>query len=157
MAKEPASLYGWQEDIISSIEAHGEKKDSEQFQGVPEFTLNRALGVSVAYPRGSGHTFLANYIAGKYPSLLVYTTMDHYRAVTKAFPLHKGTETISIYEIFYAMFKPSTHQPSQELAELQKKFENKSVVVVDNGMQVSEDIRNFIYNCARGIVVVLGH
>lgn len=154
--KKTVTLKGWQQDIIDEIESHDEKRDSQVCQGMADLSLNRSLSVNVAMPRGSGHTFLANYIASVYPSALVYGKMNHYKEVTAKFPLNSNTETFSIYEIFYGMYKQD-HQPAADLMEIRKKFEDKRVVVVDRAMGVSDDIKNFIYDSARCIVVMLGH
>lgn len=153
--KQAFALRGWQEDVVKEIALHEEKRDSERMQSLSDFAASQALAVTVAMPRASGHTFLANYIASEYPTLLVYGNMHHYKEVTRLFPLHAGTETISLYEIFFAMYKNGQH-PGAELVEIRKKFDGKKVVVVDNGLSLSLDIKSFIYNSSRGIVVILG-
>jgi hypothetical protein len=156
-AKGPVDLWGWQKDVIAHIEEHEDRRDSEAFQGMPDFTLNKALGITIAFPRGTGHTFLANYIASQYPTLLVYSKMDHYKEVTGHFPLNPLTETISLYEIFFSMYSNNNQHASTDLVDVRKKFDDKKVVVIDKGLSVSDDVKNFIYNSARGIVVILGH
>lgn len=150
-------LDGWMEAVINAIEAHPEKRDSEQYQGLAEYTVNKSLGVTIRFPRNSGHTLLANYIAAKYPTLLIYGNMDHYRKVTGNFPLHPGTETVSMYEVHYAAYKQSNIQPTPEFQELKKKFAEKKVVVVDNAGSVPQDLHDLIYHNSVGIVILLGH
>jgi len=151
------TLKGWQQDIFSLIAEYDERKEEEAYQGLADYTINKSLGVTVAMPKGSGHTFLANYIASLHPTLLIYGKMDHYRKITDLFPLHQDTESLSLYEIFFALYKPGTHQPSPELVEIRKKFENKNAVVLDNSLSIPDDIKNFIYDSSRGMVIMLGH
>jgi hypothetical protein len=155
--KRTVQLKDWQKAVIESIDSYAGKVDAEVFGGMPDYTLNKALGVTMRLPRGSGHSWLANYIASEYPTLIVYGTMEQYEALTRSFPLHKDTETISIYEIFYAVFKPSVQRPTAEFQEIQKKFANKQVIVVDNSESVPPDMCDVIYNTARCSVVMLGH
>jgi hypothetical protein len=152
-----SSLSIWQKQVIITIDGHEELRDSDQYQGVAEFNINRSLGVSIAMPRGSGHTYLSNFIASKYPSVLVYDTMKHFQQLTSRFPLHTNTDTISKYEIFYGLNKPDVRQPSPEFMAMRERFLNKKVIVVDNALSVSDDIKNFIYSVSNGIVVLLGH
>lgn len=151
------TLYGWQQEIINLIDGHETLRDSEQYQGVSEYNTNKELGVTVCLPRSSGHTFLSNYIAHKYPTMLVYGNMPHYREVTGYFPLHPGSDTISVYELFYAAYKPSKHQVSSELLEFKKKLDGKKAIVIDNGMSLQQDLSDLIYNSSNCIVVKLGH
>lgn len=148
-------LKNWQKDLIVEIEEHEEKRDSQLCQGMADYALNRQLGINLKMPRGSGHTTFANYIAHKYPSMLIYSSMQHYKSITYNFPLHAGTETVSMYEIFYALYKNPQH-PSSEIMEIRNKIKEKKVVVIDNASSVSEDIKNFIYDSAGGIVIMLG-
>ena len=156
-ASKTANLRPWQKDVFDQIDLYDDRRDSEMYQGMADFAVNKALSVTIAMPKGSGHTFLANYIANALPTLLVYHTMDHYKAITERFALHSNTETISLYEIFYALYKPGTHQPSLETTQIRKKFEGKKVVVIDNALSVPDDLKNFIYDSARGPVILLGH
>jgi len=151
------TLLGWQQEVIDAIEKHESIRESEPYQGLPEYTVNKHLSVYVRFPRGSGHTFLANFIAHKYPCVVVYGKMSHYRQLTDFFPLHAATETVSQYEIFYAIFKPSNIQPSPDFMEVRQKFVGKKVVIVDNASSLSQDLQDFIYNNSEGIVVFLGH
>lgn len=153
-AAQSLSLKGWQQDILNEIEAHEEKRESDQYQGLGDYTISRILGVTVAMPRGSGHTTFANLIASRYPTLLVYGRMDHYKRITGTYPLHEQSNTISIYEIFHGMYK--SNGPNVELQTVRDSIAKTKVVVVDNAMSVSEDIRNFIYDSACGLVVMLG-
>jgi tRNA A37 threonylcarbamoyladenosine biosynthesis protein TsaE len=148
-------LRNWQKDVLAEIESHEEKRDSQVCQGMAEYALNKQLGVTIKMPRGAGHTTFANFIANKYPTVLVYGKMDHYKLITSSFPLNTGTETISLYEIFYALYKNPQH-PSAEIMDIRNKIKEKKVVVVDNAASVSEDIKNFIYDSAGGIVIMLG-
>lgn len=148
-------LKGWQNDIIELIEQYEETRDSDQFQGLSDFQLNRQLSATVALPRGSGHTTFANYIASKYPSLLVYGKMDHYKRITGTFALHQDSDTVSIYEIFHAMYKQNGH-PTSDLVELRNKIKSKQVVVIDNALSVSQDMKDFIFDSAGGIIIMLG-
>jgi hypothetical protein len=151
------TLKPWQQDVFDMIDRHEECRESDQYQGIADYSVNKALGAIVALPKQSGHTFLANYIANKYPTLLVYDTMAHYQSLTARFSLNEATDTISKFEIFYALTSPSVHQPSPEFMQLRERFKNKKVVVIDNGLSVSDDIKSFIYSIAQGIVIVLGH
>jgi hypothetical protein len=150
-------LRDWQKSVIAAIDSQDEFRDSEQYQGLSEYAVNKSLGVTAVFPRYSGHTYLANYIAHKYPTLLIYTNMDHFRKLTQLFPLHEGTETVSVYEMFYAVYKPTKHQPSPEFLELKKKFSGKKVVVVDNAQSLLVDMQDLLYNNAQCCVVMLGH
>ena len=154
---EGVTLYGWQKDIINCIENHAEIRDSEQYQGLADYSVNRALGIVVAYPRGSGHTFLANYIASIYPTALIYNKMSDYISVTKTFPLHPATDTISTFEIYYALHKPDLRMPTPDYLDLRSRFQQKQVVVVDKGLAVHDDVKNFLYDVAQGMVIILGH
>ncbi len=150
-----SDLKGWQKDILDEIDRHEDRRGSDQFQGLAPFALNKQLGVTVSFGRGAGHTTFANLIANKFPTLLIYGKMDHYKRVTASYALHDGTETISIYEIFHAMF--SNHQnPNGDLLGIRNRFEDKMVIVVDNAQSVSDDIKNFIYDSANTFVVMLG-
>lgn len=157
MRIDDVDLEGWQEDVIKTIETHDAERENEQWQGVPDYVVNKGTGVTIAFPKGYGHTFLANYIASKYPTLLVYTSMDHYRELSKSFPFHQDTQTVSMHEIFYAVYKPSKAQPTPEFFAIRKKFEGKKVIVVDNALSVSDEIKDLIYNNSPCIVVMLGH
>lgn len=152
-----AKLLPWQQSVVQQIEKHPEIRDSEAYQGVPEFKINRDLGITVSLPRGSGHSYLANYLAARYPSMLLYHKMDDYKQVTQYFDLHPASETVSVYEIFWALYKPSSHQPSPELADIGKRLKAAHVIVIDNSLSVSEDVKNFVYDTASGIIVMLGH
>jgi hypothetical protein len=156
MAKEknPVDLRNWQEDLLQEIDAHEEYRNSEQYQGVADYAVNKALSITLCYPRGSGHTFLSSYIASKYPTLLVYGKTAHYKTLTSLFPLNAASNVISHYEIHYSMYKDTNASP--ELVEIQAMFANKKVVVVDNAMSVGHDVRDFILASAQGAVVFLG-
>lgn len=154
---EEVKLSGWQQNIVDAIETHDESRDSEQYQGLSDYSVNRSLGVVVAYPRQSGHTFLANYIAAKYPSVLIYRKMEDFKHMTARFQLHAGTDTLSMFEIYYALHKPDLMQPTPEFMELSKRFDGKRVIILDNGMSAPEDVKNFLYQVAQGIVIILGH
>ena len=145
-----AKLRNWQEDVINEVEQHEEKRNSEQYQGVAEYVTNKSLSVTVAMPKGAGHTFLANYIAGRYPTLLIYGRSDHYKTVTSRFVLHVNTQIISFFEIYYSMYKDSTHHPTPEIVEVRKLFEGKKVFVVDNAQSVGNDVKDFIFNSSQG-------
>lgn len=155
--QDEVKLYGWQEEVIRCINDHQSARESEQYLGIGEYTVNRALGVVMCLPRSSGHTYLANFIASRYPTLLIYGNMNHYRDVTSTFKLHPQTETVSMYEVFYSVYKPSKHQPTQEMMDMKKKFIGKKAVVVDNALSVPPDLRDLVYNSAQGAVVFLGH
>jgi hypothetical protein len=154
---EDIRLLGWQQAVVDAVEKHDDSRDSEDWVGHPEYKLNKELGVTIAMPRGSGHTLLANYLASKYPSLLIYGDIEHYRKVTGYFGLHQNTETVSVYEIFYSVFRPSQMIPSPEFANIKRRFENKKVIILDNALSVQENIKDVIYNTARGAVVFLGY
>jgi hypothetical protein len=154
---ETVALHGWQQNIIDCIEKHDELRDSEQYQGLSDYSVNRSLGIVAAFPRGSGHTFLANYIASVYPSVLLYNKMGDYIDVTKTFPLHNNTDTISTFEIYYALHKPDLRTPSPEYLDIRARFQQKKVVVVDKGLSLPDDVKHFLYDAAQGIVIFLGH
>lgn len=150
-------LKPWQAEVISIIDDHARERESEAYQGMSDYDINRNLGISIALPRKSGHTFLANYIASKYACVLVHGDMKNFNTVTATFPLHAGTDCLSMFEIFYAMNKPSLHQPTQDLVDLNSRFDGKKVVVADNGIRIPDEIRNYLYSVSQGIVVLLGH
>lgn len=154
---EGVTLQGWQKNIIDAIENHEDARESEQYQGLADYSVNRSLGIVAAYPRGSGHTFLANYIASVYPTALIYNKMGDYIDVTKTFPLHPDTDTISTFEIYYALHKPDLRLPNPDYLDLRNRFQQKRVVVVDKGLAVHDDIKHFLYDVAQGIVIILGH
>lgn len=150
-------LHGWQQNIVDAIEKHEEARESEQYQGLADYSINRSLGVVVAYPRGSGHTYLCNYLAAKYPSVLIYRNMEDFKTLSSRFQLHAGTDTMSMYEIYYALHKPDLRQPSPEYLALRKRFDNKKLIILDAAMSAPEDVKNFLYQVAQGIVLFLGH
>jgi hypothetical protein len=155
--KNTAPLYGWQSDVVEKIVEHEERRESEQFQGLAEFHVNRQLSTTIIMPSGSGHTYLANYIASKFPSIVVYGDVKHLNEITERFVLHPQSETVSMYEMFYALFKPDVQQPAPELVELNQKFCTKKVVVVDNFLRVPAHVRDYIMGTVRGPIVFLGH
>lgn len=149
-------LYPWQQTVVDKINEHDSLRESEQYQGMPDYTINKALGVSIALPKGSGHTLLSNYIAAKIPSIVVYGNMNHYKEICK-YPLHPDSETISCYEIFYALYKPDVMSPSKEFLELRQRFNNKKVIVIDNAQSTHNEIKEFLFGVAHGPLVCLGH
>lgn len=154
---ENVKLHGWQADIITAIDNHQSVRESDQYQGIADYKINRSLGINVAMPKGAGHTFLANYIASKYPTMLVYGNMQHYNNVIGRFALHGQTETVSKYEIFYAIRKSDIQMPSAESMQLRDRFQSKQVIVVDNALSVTDEIKDYIYGVSAGCVVMLGH
>lgn len=151
------ALYGWQQNVIDCIEKHTEQRESEQYQGLSDYSVNRSLGLTVAYPRKSGHTYLVNYIASLYPCVLVYNKMSDYMDLIKNFPLHNNTDTLSTFEIYYALHKPDLRTPSPDYLDLRARFQNKKVVICDQGLSVPVEVRDFLFDVSQGIVIFLGH
>lgn len=154
MAKSEVKLRGWQQDIIDEIESHENKRDSEQYQGLPEYVVNKELSISVAFPRKSGHSFLASYIASRYKSALVYGKTDHYKTLLNTFQLNSESSVISHYEIYYTMMK--NDNGSTELIKISEMLKSKSVIVIDNAQSVGHEVKDFILASAIGPVVMLG-
>ena len=150
-------LYPWQKDVIGFIDKHETERDSEKYAGLSDYVVNRELQISVVLPRGAGHTFLSNYIAAKYPSILIYNKLEHYSGLIGNFEINSGTEVISSFEIYYAMHKPSNHQPSQEISEITKKIQSKKIIIVDNSLSVPTDVKDYLLGATRGAIVFLGH
>jgi hypothetical protein len=150
-------LHPWQKSVIDAIEGHEDLRESEQYQGVSDYAINSNLGIVLSMPKGSGHTFLCNYIAAKYPTMLVYSKMKHYVELAQRFSLHQDTDTISLFEIYYALHKPGLQVPSVEYMDIKRRFEGKRVCVVDNGLSLSDELKTFLYNVSQGIVILLGH
>jgi hypothetical protein len=151
------TLSGWQDDIVKMVDEHESVRDDDRYQGVPELAVNKEISITVILPRGSGHTFLANYLAASYPSVLVYGNRANLIEITEHFELHPESEIISMYEIFYALYKPDIHLPSQEMVEMNKRFATKKLIVVDNALRVPQPVKDYIYGLARGPIVFLGH
>jgi hypothetical protein len=86
--------------------------------------------------------------------------MQHYKEVVQetapVFKNDKTSETISMFEIYYALTKPDTRQPSEELEALTRKVNEKKVIVVDRANRVPQVIKDYLYNTASGIVIMLG-
>lgn len=150
-------LFPWQESVMLAIKRYSEMKESDEYQGISDFSLNRELGVRITMPRSAGHTFLANYIGAKLPTMMVYKTLNDYHNLSNTFALHPSTETISSYEIFYALHKPGVHIPNPEVLEIRDRIINKQVVVIDEAMSVSDDVKNFLLEVSPCIVIMLGH
>jgi hypothetical protein len=156
------TLKGWQSEVVNIIEQYDELRDSHASQGVSNYDLNRKLGVTIALPSGAGHTFLATYLAKTYPTFLVYTSTKHYHEIIEQLDSefiengNQSSTTASMHEIFYAMNKPGIHQPCQELLDLRDRIASKKVIVVDKAEQVPPTVKDFLYNSASGIVIMLG-
>ena len=150
-------LTGWQADVVDAVERHEEIRDGERFQGIPDYQANRQLAIQVVFPKGSGHTYLANYLASEFKAILVYGNAEHLNDLTERFALNPETQTISTFEMFYALFKPDINQPCPELIELNNKFKTRTLIVVDNYLRVPQHVRDYILNTAQGPIVFLGH
>jgi hypothetical protein len=156
MQLEDVQLAGWQDDVFRAVLEHEDERSAEQYQGAPEWNVNKELAITVAMPSKQGHTFLANFIAAKQDAILVYRDIKHLKAVTGNFALAPGSQTVSMYEIFYALFKPDVQQPSPELAEMTKRIRTAKPVIVDEAGRVPQQVKDFILANAQGPIVFLG-
>jgi hypothetical protein len=75
-------LTGWQKDIITEIDGHYALRESQEYQGCPDYLINKATSVTVSFPKKSGHTLFANFLANKYKALVVYGNLNHYLELT---------------------------------------------------------------------------
>ena len=139
------------------VDEHDETREEESYQGVPDWSINRDLSITAIFPRRAGHTYLASYLASTRPTTLVYRDVPHLKELTDKFPLHPESETISMYEIFFALYKPDIQTPSQEMIEMNKRFQCPRLVVVDNYLRIPHQIRDYIFGLAQGPIVLLGH
>lgn len=146
-------LHDWQKAVITEIDLHEKHRDMDQYQDIHEYVVNKELSISIAFPKNSGHTFLSNYVAAKYPSLLVYGKTPHYKSLIANFDLNEKTQVISHYEMYYVL---QDGQPSMEHNDIKKMFEDKKVVIVDNAQSVHHIVKDFILASSRGIVLFLG-
>ena len=150
-------LRSWQQAVYDEIEKHMEMRESEVYAGCSDYQINRDLSIITAFPKGSGHSFLANYIAATMPSILVYKDLNHYTQATGNFPVHTQTDALSIFEIFYALHKPDVRVPNPEYMEIRQRMQSKRVTVVDNFMSLPQGIKDFLYESSSGIIIMLGH
>lgn len=146
MAVKRQKLHGWQKAIYAEI---------ENFINTNKSVLkNRVIHVSLG--NGMGHSFLANYIASKIPATLICGSTSHQKQLTSKFLLHDESEIISRFEIFYALNKPDINNPTPELIELKKRFENKKLIILDESSKISQDIKDFLCNIDDCLVLFLG-
>jgi hypothetical protein len=52
--------------------------------------------------------------------------------------------------------KPDINNPTPELVELKKRFENKKLIILDESSKISQDIKDFLCNIDDCLVVLLG-
>ena len=149
-------LRGWQSDVVNMIQEHESIRGEERYQGVTDWSINKDLAIQVAMPKGSGHTFLANYIASNIPSIIVYKDMANYREFSEM-PFHNDSETASMYEIYFAIHNHNTQGPAQDLLEMNKKMATQKVIVVDNALRLPISVKDYIFSIAQGPIVLLGH
>jgi hypothetical protein len=156
MNKEPklVSLTGWQKDVVAIIDSHATLRESQEYQAMPDYVINKELSLSVAFPRQSGHTTFANYLASKYASIVVYRDIKHYLALSQPLQLHQNTDMLSMFEISYVLTE--SVQPSLNVEDLKQRFHGKKVVVVDGGESLPARVRSFLLEVATCQVVFLG-
>lgn len=157
MAKEKINigLSGWQKDVIAAIENNEDLRGEERFQGRPGFEVAQDTSVTVKLP-GEDNTLFATYLASVYETLLVYTDHKHFRAIEDAGFVDGKSETISMHEIYYTLYKPDARQPCEELLQLNDRVSKKKVIIIDKASKVAQVIRDYLYNNSTGIVVMLG-
>lgn len=167
-------LRPWQKVIVDYLEDYPELANSELLLSFSDYDRNRALAVQVAMPSGMGHTTLAAYIAVKFPTVLVYRSLDDYKEIEQiastfesspmGFNFNMHTKCISTAEIFYDMVTVSKSQyQSDALEKLRVKFGNNDieykVTLVDQGLSVltkDTEIVDWLFQVSTGPVVFLG-
>jgi hypothetical protein len=85
--------------------------------------------------------------------VVVYTDIAHYHEFDGE--KHARTETISAYEIHFAMTNTEIRQPSEHLQDITRRIGEKKVVVVDCANRIPKSVKDYLYNIATGIVIML--
>ncbi|NJL70117.1 MAG: hypothetical protein HC888_00280 [Candidatus Competibacteraceae bacterium] len=171
----------WQQVLVDFVEKHEDLVGQEEFQIMGEYGRNKETSIRISLPTGSGHTSAAAYLACNYPSLLIFTDIEHYKSLASAakkfrdkncskavneFDFHPETVCLSFYHVYHDMLAISkSASQSHALNKLrnrvfsQPKDTAARCVVVDNATNVTElhpEILDWIYNIAEGPVVLLG-
>lgn len=165
-------LHSWQQVVIDHIESFDDLSGSEELISLSDYDRNRVMSLMISMPDKSGHTTLASFIAFKFPSVIIYTDVNHYKEIevaARAFTDGKvlfdpQTSWISIYEIFHDMItvNKSKYQ-SDALIRLKERFgiDNNfgKVVAIDKGADIAvrhPEIVDWVYQVSAGPVVLLG-
>lgn len=167
-------LRPWQQVVVDHVEEHENYVDTEQMQTLSEYERAKASRIQAAFPRGSGHTTLAAYLAAKYPSALIYTDTEHYKelsvtaaCLSKDLSLKLNFDNCNAMSAFHVyhdlMVTSKSSWETRGLGRLKLKFGQKvdepRVSIVDNATLISEthpEIVDWVFQVSTGPVVLLG-
>jgi hypothetical protein len=156
-------LKPWQQIVIDEIDKHEEFINSDAFLSLSDYNKNRLSRVHISLPKGSGHTFIAAYIACKYPTAFIYKDMEHWKEICKHSKvdenqLNKNSCVISAYEISHDIFCQTPGNYSS-LNDISKKVADKQVVVIDNATEIIDmfpRVIEWLFTVSTGVIVLLG-
>jgi len=167
-------LLDWQRSVIKVIDDYDELSGSEQMQELNHYDRAKSCAIRVCFPRRSGHTTLAVYLAKHYNASIIYTDTEHYREIdsqlidNKYIELEKPfkdankykSDMVSVYHIWHDIIRSRTDYKSAEgLNSLKNILSNKKVIVIDMASLITErytEVLDWLYNITNGIIVMLG-
>jgi len=150
-------LQAWQIVVQDFINGHDEFVGGEEFQSLSDYDINKHSCITIALPKGSGHTTMAAVIASTYPTAVIYSDLEHLEEIRRAADICSESCAISVYELYYAiMTRNDPQQPTNNIEKLSQKLKDKKVVVVDQASLLLPGIRDWLLYASKGIVVFLG-
>jgi len=167
-------LSTWQKSVVQFIDNYDEMSGSQQMQELNPYDRAKSCSIRVCFPRYSGHTTLAVYLAANYDASIIYLDTDHYREIDSQMPLDKNNyqelkrpfneskkaDMTSVYRIWHDIIRSRTDYKSAEGLELLKNtLSNKKIIVIDQASYIVErypEILDWLYNITNGIIVMLG-
>lgn len=163
-------LRNWQKAVVEFVDAHDEMYNSESMTSVSQYARNRDCSIRVCFPRQSGHTTLAAYLATVNSAVLVYSDLNHYKTLRHFARDVEGdsglfdetVDCLSVFHIYHDILVQSrSNVQSEALNNLKMKFSlrDNRMVVIDEATNIFEahpEILDWIYNIANGPIVILG-
>lgn len=168
------SLSDWQKSVIKVIDNFDDFSGSQQMQELNQYDRSKACSIRVCFPRRSGHTTLAVYLATHYDASVIYVDTEHYREIDCQLPFDKNeyvdlkkpsrstskADMVSVYHIWHDIVRSRTDYKSAEGLELLKNtLSNKKIIVIDKASHIVEkypEVLDWLYNITNGIIVMLG-
>ncbi len=165
-------LYAWQESVLEAVERHEEISGRESMQLLDNYQRNKEISISVKFPKGSGHTTFASYLAFTFPSVLVYSDQDHLKELELSLrdfncsddqrpKFQSHVNCISFFQIHHHLITNNPRRGNvQDMYNLSNKFQDQTrIVVVDMALRIQEchpEIIDWLFQISTGSVILLG-
>jgi hypothetical protein len=154
-------LKPWQQVVVKAVESHEELISGQEWQSLSQFDINRMSSVSIAMPRGEGHTTLTAYLHCFYDAVVVYFDMTHWKEIQRAagkfgFVDNPKTTAISVYELHYAMANSHDLTTMGVWKGIKERVEGKQILVVDRASEMISGMKDNLLNLTSGMAVFLG-